>query len=78
MGKYRIIVKVCYGLGWDDRFLRFYNGLKALGVICDSDDAIINLESEEQMGKVNELSKTNGIQVRLLLVQDDDQKQQVL
>lgn len=78
MGKYRLIVKVCYDFGWDDRFLKFYNGLKALGVVCDSDNTIINLESAEQMEKVNELSKTNGIQVRLLLSQDDDKKQEVL
>ena len=72
MSKYRLIVKVCYDFGWDNRFSKFYNGLKELGITSNADDTIINLESNEQIDRVNELSKKNRIQVRLLLAQEDN------
>lgn len=72
MSKYRLIVKVCYDFGWDERFSQFYNGLKELGIISNSDNTVVNLESNEQIDSVNELSKKNRIQVRLLLAQNDN------
>ena len=73
MGKYNLSVKVCYDLGWEKRFSEFYNELKDFGITCNSDDTI-SFESNEQLEKVNELIRKHRIQIRLYLVQENNNK----